>query len=319
MKALNKLMEKLNEKLYRAVEDRNLPELNTLTDSIRAQIVDLYSLDNQPELTKMLHRYQKWLDGTAPVFDREEEKIAYQMGLLGGTVATVAQLTEQHQQLKEYEVAHLDTKYQDSIIELLMDKDYMQHNQLAKSIGISPSQLTTIMGRVDGEQQNIVSMSRVGKFKYYCLTDMGRRYYRNQHRGNFREEILELLKSVLDRRKSPRQNTIKKFVDRYYINDIELKQKAMEVEYFLDSLEAKSKGAFIKTIESDGGFPYAKRLMAKQFASNVDVPIVVTGNRLGQTAKHLWDYSSTGYVLAGEAYEEEVFEDMTSEREFVYG
>lgn len=319
MKALNRLLTKINEKLYRAVEDRDLSELSALAGGIRTQIVGLYSLDNVPELEKMLHKYQKWMEGAASAFDSEEENIAYQMGLLGGAIAAVAQLSEQKRQVKEYEVAHLDTKYQDEIIEHLMEKEYVQHNQLAKSLGISPSQLTTIMGKVDGEQQNIISMSRIGKFKYYCLTDMGRRYYCNQHRGNFREEILELLKSVLDRRKLAKRNTIIKFVDRYYMDDIELKRKAMEVEYFLDSLEAKNKEVFKKTIKTGGEYSYVKKLMAVQVASNIDTPIALIKNQYGHTIQGPSVFGDMQYMFANSEYEKADFGDMILEGESING
>lgn len=239
MKMLNERMSRINEELYNAAAEGNVQELNVQVSGIRYRLANLYAMDDPQELPKELAKYQKWVDGAACVFETDEEKTAYQIGLLGGTVAAVVQLREQQEQIKNYELSHLDldTKYQDQIIEQLMEKEYVQHNELAQRLGISSSQLTVIMNKVEGKQQNIVSVSREGKFKYYCLTDMGRRYYNNQHKGNFREEIAELLQCVLERGKYKKKNSIKNFVDRYYANDVEMKQKAMEVEICFDGLE----------------------------------------------------------------------------------
>lgn len=240
MKTLNKLLEKLCDKLYFAIVNRNISELKTETNSIIYRILNDYSVNNLKELQKELLKYQKWTDGIAGVFDTEDEKIAYQMGMLGGTVAAITQLKDEQEQIKSYEIAHLDTKYQESIIEQLIGKEYIQHNQLAKNLNISPSQLSTIMNKLDDEHQNIISMSRVGKFKYYCLTDLGRRYYYNKNKGDFREEIDELLQCVLDTRIKKKQDTVKHFIDKYYCDDLELKQKAVKVDTCLYFLEYKN-------------------------------------------------------------------------------
>ena len=158
MKTLNKLLEKLCDKLYFAIVNRNISELKTETNSIICRILNDYSVNNLKELQKELLKYQKWTDGIAGVFDTEDEKIAYQMGMLGGTVAAITQLKDEQEQIKSYEIAHLDTKYQESIIEQLIGKDYIQHNQLAKNLNISPSQLSTIMNKLDDEHQNIISI-----------------------------------------------------------------------------------------------------------------------------------------------------------------
>ena len=276
MKILNNILLKLNEKLYRAIERRMVSEVNCETNRVRSQILSLYALSHEHELAETLDKYQKWLKGITSTFETEEEKIAYQMGLLGGTIGTICELQEQKGQFKEYEMAPLDTKYQDAIIEQLMEKEYVQHNQLAKNLGISSSQLTTIMSKVEEKPQNIVTVSHVGKFKYYCLTDMGRRYYGNQHRGNFREEICELLNHVLERCKFKKVNSIKEFVDKYYSDDIELKQKAMEVEYVIGSLEVKGREksapllgiGMIPVLVGDTGAFSAKGLVGRVFDDN---------------------------------------------------
>ncbi len=231
MKKLNQFMEKTCSELYYVILEKNILKIKEIIGSMTYGIVNLYDKNNLKELQGLLERYQKWTDAAVGVFETEEEKIAYQMGVLGGTTAAIQQLKENQNQIIEYRMLHLDTKYQDQIIEQLIDKDYVQHNQLAKNLKISTSQLSVIMNKFNAENQNVISVSRVGKYKYYCLTDMGKRYYHSKNKGNFREEMSELMQCVLDARK--KQDTIKHFVDKYYYDDLELKQKALEVDGYL--------------------------------------------------------------------------------------
>lgn len=246
MKMLNKLMDKICGRLYSAIVSRNISELKTETGSIMFRLVDDYSMNNLKELREEIEKYQKWINAVSGTFDTEEEKIAYQMGLLGGTVAAVTQLKEYQEQTEEYEKASFDTKYQEGIIEQLIGEDYIQHNQLAKNLNISPSQLSTIMNKLDDGRQNIISMSRMGKFKYYCLTDMGKRYYYNKNKGGFRNEISELLQCVLDAQK--KTNSVIHFVDKYYHDDLELKQKASKVDLLIQAVfECRNNGVVFLT------------------------------------------------------------------------
>ncbi|MCI8530474.1 MAG: hypothetical protein HFH82_15235 [Lachnospiraceae bacterium] len=329
MKILNEIMLQLSEKLYRAVQARNVSEVNCETNRIRSQVLSCYTLSNEHELAEMLDRYQRWLKGVTSTFETEEEKIAYQMGLLGGTIGTICELQEQKEQFKAYEMAPLDTKYQDAIIGQLMEKEYVQHNQLAKNLGISSSQLTTIMSKVEERPQNIVTVSHVGKFKYYCLTDMGRRYYGNLHRGNFREEICELLNHVLERCKFKKVNNIKSFVDKYYGDDIELKQKAMEVEYFIDSLEVKSR-KMSKQLTEIGMIPFlisgpgtfsTKRLVGRQFDDNNEETkfAAFMGNEGEVRVRVECNNRNSKLQAAWGVSEESGLELMVKEREEMYG
>lgn len=254
MKVLNKVLVRLCERMYQAVIDRDLAEVKAEVDSITSQLVDDLSMNNMENLQEMLERYQKWTDAVFGAFDTEEEKIAYQMGILAGTVSAIAHLKEIEERIRECSRTHFDTKYWDDIIEYLADKDHLQHNQLAKKLDMDPSQLTTIMNKLDEEGQDMIAMSRTGKFKYYCLTDIGRRYYHNRHKGNFREEIVELMQCVLDSQASDKNDTVKHFADKYYHDDLEVKQKAVEVDAHLYLIGHKSRDVeFLRWDDVDTG------------------------------------------------------------------
>jgi len=239
MKLLNSLLKKINEKLYAAVISKNIKDLREEVNKINYQLIDLFGMGEHDQVLEMLEKYRKWVNASAGIFETEEEMAAYQMGMLSGTVAAVDQLCQMNNQIREYEMAHLGTKYQEQIIEQLIGTEYISHNQLAQKLQISPSQLTVMMSKLEGTKQNIISASRNGKFKYYCLTDFGKRYYNYQHKGNLREEIMLLLSCVMQKCRSKERNIIKSFVDRYYVNDLKLKQMAMEVE---DSIEKLKNG-----------------------------------------------------------------------------
>lgn len=254
MKTLNKFMEKVNSELYFGVLEKNISKIKDVIGDMAFRIVNLYAKNCMTELQDALEKYQKLTDSAAGIFETEEEKIAYQLGVLGGTTAAIRQLKDNCDQIKEYQTTHFDTKYQEMIIEQLVDKDYVQHNQLAKNLNMSTSQLSVIMNKLDDGQQNIISMSRVGKFKYYSLTDMGKRYYHSKNKGNFREEISELMQCVLDTRK--KQNTVKHFVDKYYNDDLALKQKALEVDGYLYFREFGDSAGFSAVAEEDASYSY---------------------------------------------------------------
>lgn len=98
------------------------------------------------------------------------------MGLLD---ALYEQLIEQSsQQLLEKEIDDYDISqipHVNDIIVAIQKNEGIRHGNLAEKVGIEKSTLTGIMERL--VDKGVVKFSRPGKYKYYYLSELGRKYF----------------------------------------------------------------------------------------------------------------------------------------------
>jgi len=73
------------------------------------------------------------------------------------------------------ELKNLSSAHFDEIIRILYYEDAVRHGVLAEKVGVDKSTLTGIMDKLE-KSEYIVSV-RPGKFKYYYLSDSGKKYY----------------------------------------------------------------------------------------------------------------------------------------------
>lgn len=93
--------------------------------------------------------------------------------------ALYEQLIEQSsQQLLEKEFDDYDISqipHVNDIIVTIQNNEGIRHGNLAEKVGIEKSTLTGIMERLVDKE--VVKFSRPGKYKYYYLSDLGRKYF----------------------------------------------------------------------------------------------------------------------------------------------
>lgn len=78
------------------------------------------------------------------------------------------------------EIPHIN-----DIIATVWQDEGIRHGKLAEKVGIEKSTLTGIMDKL--VEKKVVCFSRPGKYKYYYLTDFGKKYY-NDNRINIEAE-----------------------------------------------------------------------------------------------------------------------------------
>lgn len=115
-----------------------------------------------------------------------EENIDYFAGIYIGLLYALETHLSAHD-LEEQAGTTLDAAAEDiphfqEILYTIEEQDGIRHGKLAESVGIDRSTLTGIMDRII--LSNAVIFSRPSKFKYYYLTELGKRYcniHRRQH------------------------------------------------------------------------------------------------------------------------------------------
>lgn len=79
----------------------------------------------------------------------------------------------------DYKLINLKQKHKDELLLSIYEHDGISHSELAETIGVSPSGLNAIIKKIceDCEPQTSpLEFTKVNKFKYYRLTDSGKRY-----------------------------------------------------------------------------------------------------------------------------------------------
>jgi len=239
MKRLNQLVQKINAVFFRIITERQVQRLRDEVKVSYDRLFNLFMQGNARELQTEIAGTEKLLQAFRTTLETDEENIMYQMGLLGGATMVIKQMYFDNVQMEETHSSCPDTKYADRIVENLVYVPYMQHAQLARKLEISSSQLTQIMTKLDNSGYQFINSSREGKFKYYSLSEIGKKYYRKQIGRNFRNEIMQLLMTIYQRIRGEKRNTITDYICKYYNEDIDLKEAACRIEYALEKQEKR--------------------------------------------------------------------------------
>lgn len=89
-----------------------------------------------------------------------------------------------------------DIPHFEDILFTIREQEGIRHGELAERVGIEKSTLTSIMERVI--RSGTVIFSRPGKFKYYYLTEVGKRYCEtHQQRHDLKSDKQAVMDSVL--------------------------------------------------------------------------------------------------------------------------
>lgn len=177
------------------------------------------------------------------LFPRKEEETNASIGYMIGYICGILQSLEEFLISDEFEInsSLLEEKSADiesvphvhEILKVLSTTDEVQHQSLADRIGIDKSTLTPIMERLN--KLNLVSFSRIGKFKFYSVTSVGRAYNQqfsvNENMiadaSGKLEKILNLLMEEKEKKKrieQTRNEIAHNCIDTIYIKHIKAKE-----------------------------------------------------------------------------------------------
>ncbi len=242
MKELNKLVAKINERIFNAISERRIQKMQDEVETFYDRLSDFIAQRKFHELESELVKTEKLLQAVRTTLETEEENISFQIGRLAGINMVFKQMYFDNAQVTEARALCPDTKYADILIDTLADVPFMQHKQLADKLDISSSQLTQIMAKLDKSSFKFINSSKNGKFKYYSLSEIGKKYYKKQIGRNVRDELLQLMRVIYLRLREKKNSTITEYICKYYDENLELKEEAFKIECALDRRENYLRG-----------------------------------------------------------------------------
>lgn len=174
-----KKMEDLKEyKIEIALQSRDEREVTEKVHELMVCLKNLYRTNEFSSLEQLVRIQSRKLARTADT-EKSKHAVAYHIGFAMGTFdilkeilccyyeqQTLTQLVEESMQSK---IPHVE-----EIIAVLRKESMIQHGHLAKRIGIDKSTLTPIIKQM--ERCRMIDVMAPGKFKYYSLSDAGRRF-----------------------------------------------------------------------------------------------------------------------------------------------
>ncbi len=148
----------------------------------------------------------------------QEKNIDYFFGHFTGLLASFkTQLTEEFRNQHVHLIGKADVPHLDDILFTIEAQEGIRHGKLAEAIGIEKSTLTGIMERIVAS--GAVIFSRPGKFKFYFLTEVGKKYCdQNRNRYNPRRTIDVLVDELIEliNHESTPSSTVGKVVQAIY-------------------------------------------------------------------------------------------------------
>lgn len=199
LKSMNMVTRQWNERLFTSIKDKGISTLKSEIIEIQKTVRERYLTSKFEELRRYLNGYKRFISAFKTTLDTDSEKIAYEMGRLSGYLSVYEEFLDEQTEIDAYLKFCSETKYSKEILEKLAKVDYMSHNQLAKSLDIMPCQLTNTMSRFEQSNQHMISFSKIGKFKCYYLTEMGKHYIKSRNKDRIGENIAGLLKKISSR------------------------------------------------------------------------------------------------------------------------
>ncbi len=233
MKRLNQLLGKINHVLFAAVSNQKAEEVYAQTRQIGEEMSRAYSLYENTELEGKIKQYRQFTQAFRDSLE-PAELVMFYMGMLAGYTECFGGLFTERNQSDKLRVNPAKSQYYNKIIQILSQKEYVQHKDLAAALGIKVSSLTRIMKTIEEDDQTYIIVSSVGKYKYYCLTDAGKKYYAqyiNQERWRRPEEAIEEMLAVIKKRiDTDRENLLIGYVSKCYPYDYHIAKKMQALE-----------------------------------------------------------------------------------------
>lgn len=123
-----------------------------------------------------------------------------------------------------YELINIKQKHKDALLRKVYDREGISHSELAEEIGVSPSGLNAIIKKINEDlelEKQPLKSKKVNKFRYYSLTEIGKKYVEENlffEKGKeYKEEIRELWRLFCGRLRQEWKGKINELL-RQYIN-----------------------------------------------------------------------------------------------------
>lgn len=148
----------------------------------------------------------------------------YAMGMFAGVFFAMAGMlpARNKEQIFNIRMSGLKNRaYVKPVLEILYESDRMQHKDLCERVNASPSQLNRTMGNLI--DTGCIKRYKRGKYSFYTLTPMGRKYTR-EILGYRKKEYVECIPIVLAGKKpqiwqKEQQITARQWASEYRISD----------------------------------------------------------------------------------------------------
>lgn len=108
----------------------------------------------------------------------DEANIIFDMGYTLALYNLITSLSSQKK--KENKIVKARSGYRDVILKFIYDKGPILHKDLAGELGISISNLSNVIQRIQNDDVPLIQTNPTGKYKYYLLTEDGREYVENR-------------------------------------------------------------------------------------------------------------------------------------------
>lgn len=175
MKQMNEIIQTWNTKLFNAIQGKHLHILTEELLEIKEKVRTYYQNREYDELRKFLTGNRKFINDFKTILETDEEKLAYEMGRLSEFLSIYENLLDEQTEFENYITFCRTESHGKKIFEILLKEDYISHGMLAKKLSISQKRLTEIMMILNKMNQHLITTSQMGTYKYYYLTEMGRR------------------------------------------------------------------------------------------------------------------------------------------------
>lgn len=196
LKSMNMVTQKWNVGLFASIKDKCISILKSEIIEIQENVRKRYLNNEFKELKSYLVGNKRFISAFKTTLDTEDEKIAYEMGRLSGFLSVYEEFLDERAETDACMKYFSKTKYSKEILEKLSNTDYMSHNQLARALSIQPCQLTSTMTQLEKHNQHMIAFSKIGKYKYYYLTEIGKKYIRYRNKDGIADRIVELIKKI---------------------------------------------------------------------------------------------------------------------------
>lgn len=157
------------------------------------------------------------------------------------------------------EIKNINSRYSDKIVELLFEKDVMNHNELAKELKVTTTNLSNIMKRIRDSNADVLRAEKSGKYKIYYLTDNGIRYAKKIVKNKQKKED-QYLKKAWEHKVLKNS---KNYKDKFDVNVFQI----------VEQRDTDSQRQLLTDIQQALIIDKRKRLMSSKLDEIISVPV----------------------------------------------
>lgn len=155
-------------------------QMSQLTEKMILQISRTLLSNNLEAAVALLDAAKGFEQAAAYTLEAQDVAAAYQLGRLGGAyIALQPFISDQAEEEELNNARNYAPKYFDRILNYLGDRGKESPGNLAEALRVSPPNLSNILRRMSNA--GVVYSEKAGKFHYYYLTPVGRKYWQKQH------------------------------------------------------------------------------------------------------------------------------------------